>query len=146
MYLWHFLDTLTFIFFVNNLANWCYNIGDDYLRPFQVWGPCISEGRKIRSQRGGQEEDMVECVPFSKRCDGLKDCSNGLDEESCDTLVALASNTLPLDVSDTEARSLDTATSPIPICSPSYLLCLVRNNTSHQIKFRRLLDTKTQTP
>ena len=48
--------------------------------------------------RGGGGGDMVlqrECVPFSKRCNGIKDCTNGRDEKNCSsTIVAAAESTL----------------------------------------------------
>ena len=33
----------------------------------------------------GQRDEVFqrECVPFSKRCNGIKDCSNGRDENNC---------------------------------------------------------------
>ena len=33
----------------------------------------------------GQRDEVFqrECVPFSKRCNGIKDCTNGRDEKNC---------------------------------------------------------------
>ena len=45
----------------------------------------------------GQRDEVFqrECVPFSKRCNGIKDCTNGRDEKNCSsTIVTAAESTL----------------------------------------------------